>query len=188
MMLLLEQYWWLFVIALLIGVLIAWRVFGGGGKTRVETSLTSDVLEEGAAPAKRNQALIDAPKTPPEPELPPATPQAMSGVGTAVAAGAQLHEHHIHEAEQHVQDETAGGQPDDLTRIKGLGPKLSALLQSLGITRFDQIAGWSDADIDRIDAQLGNFQGRIRRDNWVEQAGFLAKGDTAGFEGRFGKL
>lgn len=62
------------------------------------------------------------------------------------------------------------------------------MLQSLGITRFDQIAAWSDSDIDRIDAQLGKFQGRIRRDNWVEQAGYLAKGDTAGFEGRFGKI
>ncbi|HEX7711783.1 MAG TPA: hypothetical protein VF418_12700 [Sphingomonadaceae bacterium] len=80
----------------------------------------------------------------------------------------------------------AGG--DDLTRIKGLGPKLAALLHSLGVTSFAQIAAWSDVDIDRIDAQLGTFAGRIRRDNWVEQAKFLAADDMAGFEGRFGKL
>mgnify|MGYP000491964002 CR=1 FL=1 len=30
---------------------------------------------------------------------------------------------------------------------------------------FAQIAAWSEADIDRIDAQLGTFAGRIRRDN-----------------------
>lgn len=184
MTVLFEQYWWLLVIALLIGIVVAWRVFGGGGKTRVETSLASDVLDEGAAPARRNQALIDSPRSAAEPELPPATPQAMSGVGTAVAAGAQLHEHHVHETEQAA----SGVAVDDLTRIKGLGPKLAKLLQTLGVTRFEQIAAWSDADIDRIDAQLGNFQGRIRRDNWVEQASFLARGDTAGFEGRFGKV
>ena len=57
----------------------------------------------------------------------------------------------------------------------------------LGITRFDQIAAWDDADIDRIDAQLGRFQGRIRRDNWVEQAKYLAAGDRVAFEDRFGK-
>ena len=36
MAVLFEQYWWLFLIALLIGIGVAWRVFGGGGKTRVE--------------------------------------------------------------------------------------------------------------------------------------------------------
>jgi len=77
---------------------------------------------------------------------------------------------------------------DDLTRIKGLGPKIAALLHSLGVTSFAQIAAWDDAQIDRIDAQLGDFAGRIRRDNWVEQAKFLGAGDMAGFEGKFGKL
>ncbi|OCC25017.1 hypothetical protein MB02_06165 [Croceicoccus estronivorus] len=193
MTVLFEQYWWLFVIALLIGVIIAWRVFGKGGKARIDTSLTADVLQEGAAPAKRNQALIDAPRTSAQPEMPPPTPQGMSGVGTAVAAAVQHQEHERHEAE-HRKDEaeaevsTTERASDDLTRIKGLGPKLAKLLQSLGITRFEQIAGWNDADIDQIDAELGNFRGRIRRDNWVEQAGYLANGDTAGFEGRFGKL
>ncbi|NCP10415.1 MAG: hypothetical protein GW859_00415, partial [Sphingomonadales bacterium] len=58
----------------------------------------------------------------------------------------------------------------------------------LGVTRYDQIAAWDAADIDRIDAQLGAFQGRIRRDDWVEQARLLAAGDTAGFEAKFGAL
>ena len=80
------------------------------------------------------------------------------------------------------------GEGDDLRRIKGVGPKLVKLLQSQGVTRFEQIANWTDADIDRIDAQLGSFAGRIRRDNWVEQAKYLASGDTAGFEAKFGKL
>lgn len=77
---------------------------------------------------------------------------------------------------------------DDLLRMKGIGPKLAALLASLGVTSFAQIAAWNDADIERIDAQLGNFRGRIQRDKWVEQAGFLARGDIAGFEALFGKL
>ena len=80
------------------------------------------------------------------------------------------------------------GEADDLTRIKGLGPKLAGLLRGLGIARFDQIAGWSEADVARIDAQLGAFEGRIARDNWIEQARYLAAGDVAGFEARFGKV
>lgn len=76
---------------------------------------------------------------------------------------------------------------DDLTRIKGLGPKIATLLHEMGITRFAQIADWEEADIDRIDAQLGRFEGRIRRDSWVEQAKFLSQGDESGFSAKFGQ-
>lgn len=78
--------------------------------------------------------------------------------------------------------------PDDLLRLKGVGPKLKALLIELGVTRYEQIAAWTDADIAAIDARLGNFKGRPVRDQWVDQAKYLAAGDTAGFEAKYGKL
>ena len=62
------------------------------------------------------------------------------------------------------------------------------LLHSLGITRYQQIASWTDADLDELDTKLGSFAGRPRRDSWVEQAKFLASGDTGGYEAKFGKL
>jgi predicted flap endonuclease-1-like 5' DNA nuclease len=65
---------------------------------------------------------------------------------------------------------------------------MAGLLGELGVTSFAQVAAWTDADIDRIDPQLGNFEGRIRRDNFVEQAKLLAAGDIAGFEATFGAL
>lgn len=77
---------------------------------------------------------------------------------------------------------------DDLLRMKGVGPKLKALLHELGITRFAQIAAWTDTDIAAIDARLGNFKGRPIRDQWVDQAKYLAAGDIAGFEAQYGKL
>ncbi|WP_246703948.1 5' DNA nuclease [Rhizobium sp. P38BS-XIX] len=65
---------------------------------------------------------------------------------------------------------------DDLKRISGVGPKLEQVLNERGFQRFADIAAWSDADIDRIDAELG-FDGRIRRDDWVGQAkALLPKG------------
>ncbi|EDL48642.1 hypothetical protein [Erythrobacter sp. SD-21] len=78
------------------------------------------------------------------------------------------------------------GNGDDLTRIKGVGPKLAATLESLGVTSFAQIAAWDDAEIDRIDSQLGRFEGRIRRDDWTGQARLLAAGDRAGFQSKYG--
>ncbi|MBN8817706.1 MAG: hypothetical protein J0I80_03165 [Sphingomonas sp.] len=82
----------------------------------------------------------------------------------------------------------AVGEPDNLRQLKGVGPKLATLLTQLGITRFDQVAAWGEAEIAAVDAHLGTFKGRITRDNWIEQATFLAKGDIAGFEAKFGKL
>lgn len=82
----------------------------------------------------------------------------------------------------------AEGPPDNLLLIKGVGPKLNTLLGELGVTRYDQIAAFTEDDIAALDAQLGTFEGRIQRDNWVEQASYLARGDTAGFEAKFGAL
>jgi predicted flap endonuclease-1-like 5' DNA nuclease len=156
MMELVEANWPVLAVALLLGLLVAWWIYFGRRRTRVSGD-RRDVLDAGADPAARNQALIDS-----APAVAVATPVAQT---VPAASGV-----------------------DDLTRIKGIGPKLRDLLASLGVTSFSQIAGWSDTDIDRIDSQLGQFEGRIRRDNWIEQAKLLAAGDTAGYENRFGKL
>jgi len=173
MMEVMQANWILLVVALLIGVAVAWWVFVASRKTTVRR----EERPEEETPARRNQALIDSapaaapPAVQPTPVEPVPEPLPASGAEAIVAPAP-----------------AAGDAADDLTRIKGLGPKLKALLGTLGVTRFAQIAAWDEAEIDRIDAQLGNFSGRIRRDNWVEQARFLAAGDTAGYEGRFGKL
>ncbi len=65
---------------------------------------------------------------------------------------------------------------DDLKRIRGVGPKLERLLNSLGIFHFDQIAGWSESELAWIDDNLEGFRGRASRDEWVAQAKTLADG------------
>ena len=78
--------------------------------------------------------------------------------------------------------------PDNLELLKGVGPKVNAMLKSMGITSFDQVANWTPADIAEIDPKLGTFAGRIGRDNWVDQAKLLVAGDVAGFEKKYGAL
>ena len=80
------------------------------------------------------------------------------------------------------------GPPDDLTRIKGLGPKAAAQLKLLGITRFAQLGALGTAESAALDEQMGVFRGRLERDRWIEQARYLARGDTTTFEKEFGKL
>ena len=82
----------------------------------------------------------------------------------------------------------AEGPADQLTLLKGLGPKAAAKLNELGVRRYDQLAALAGPELARVDGQMGPLQGRIARDRWVEQAGYLAAGDTAGFEAKFGKL
>ena len=69
----------------------------------------------------------------------------------------------------------ARGTPDDLKRIKGVGPKLENALNDLGVWHFWQIAGWSTAEIAWVDTRL-TFKGRIERDGWIDQAKILAEG------------
>jgi NADH-quinone oxidoreductase subunit E len=80
----------------------------------------------------------------------------------------------------------AGG-ADDLKMIKGVGPKLEALLNKLGVYHFDQVAGWRKAEVSWVDEHLEGFKGRVSRDNWVSQAKTLAKGGTTEFSGRVKK-
>jgi predicted flap endonuclease-1-like 5' DNA nuclease len=79
-------------------------------------------------------------------------------------------------------------QHDDLCLIKGVGPKFAEALRGLGFTRFEQIAHLTPTEIERLDERLGSFRSRITRDRIAEQAAYLARNDTDGFEQRFGKL
>jgi NADH-quinone oxidoreductase subunit E len=74
--------------------------------------------------------------------------------------------------------------PDDLKMIKGVGPKLEAMLHELGFYHFDQIANWSDAEVAWVDQNLVGFKGRVSRDNWVEQASKLATNEETEFSTR----
>ena len=87
-------------------------------------------------------------------------------------------------ADSHARD----GSTDDLQRLKGVGPKLAARLNELGITSYAQLAGLNETEVALLDDRLGPFKGRVARDRLVEQAHYLARGDKDGFEARFGKL
>ena len=211
---LVQDNWLLIVAALIVLLLVAWWVFAATRRTRVESAPG----ERGeAAPARRNQALIDAPPAVAR-DLPVPTPAGLAGIGEAVSAAAPSAPQSAPpspsapapaEAEPAPEPArepeasapapapappapadapAATGEADDLLRIKGLGPKLAERLRALGVTSLAQIAAWDDGEIDRIDAQLGRFQGRIRRDDWREQARLLTAGDRAGYEARFGRL
>lgn len=67
----------------------------------------------------------------------------------------------------------AASEPDNLTKIKGIGPVAAGQLAEQGITTFAQIAALTDADIARIDEAMPFSADQIS--DWREQAKALAK-------------
>jgi predicted flap endonuclease-1-like 5' DNA nuclease len=78
----------------------------------------------------------------------------------------------------------ASGKPDNLRRLIGIGPVNEKLLRAQGVTSFAQIAAWTAADIKRIEDVM-NFDGRIARERWIEQAKLLAAGNEKEFAKQF---
>ena len=79
------------------------------------------------------------------------------------------------------------GNPDDLKKIKGVGPKLEETLHGLGYYHFDQIAAWTPSEIAWVDENIEGFHGRATRDDWVGQAKLLAAGGETEFSERVDK-
>ena len=90
--------------------------------------------------------------------------------------------------EAHPLVAPSDGPPDNLQALKGVGPKLAAQLNAAGITRYEQLAALSSNEVALLDERMGAFKGRLERDRVSEQASYLARGDSEGFEARFGKL
>lgn len=157
-----REYWWVLPVALAIAVILFLLL-----RPRQRITLTD------SAPVRPHMAARPA--------------EGRGVVGEAAAAASDV-SGEILGAPVHrkLDNVPAGG--DDLARLKGVGPRFADALGALGFVRFEQIAGLSPTEVERLDAQLGAFRGRITRDRIVEQAAYLARGDTDGFEQRFGKL
>ena len=62
---------------------------------------------------------------------------------------------------------------DDLTVIKGIGPKFAKTLNEHGITSYKQLAELTKGEVEALEEKLG-FSGRFEREGWIEQARELA--------------
>ncbi|MEL6151437.1 MAG: ATP synthase F1 subunit gamma, partial [Chloroflexota bacterium] len=72
-------------------------------------------------------------------------------------------------------------EPDDLTKVEGIGPKMSGALNDAGIDTYQKLAEASEDDIRKAieDAGMRLAPGL---DTWPEQAEYLAKNDEEGLK------
>ncbi|URD60011.1 hypothetical protein M8312_09380 [Sphingomonas sp. KRR8] len=172
-------YWPVFVVAVAIGLIVGILIF----RPRQKVTLSRE--EEPVRAHMRQQPAIT-----PQHDIPPQvvrTAPRHEGIVDEVAAATSDVVGQVIGTRVHA-NLPEGEQPDDLQRMKGVGPKLAAILNSQGLMTYAQIAALTPSDVERIDAELGAFKGRLVRDRIVEQAAFLARGDQAGYEASFGKL
>jgi NADH-quinone oxidoreductase subunit E len=54
--------------------------------------------------------------------------------------------------------------------------KLEHKMNAAGIWHFDQIAGWTQANVEWFEYEFEGFKGRLDRDKWIEQCKKLAAG------------
>lgn len=111
-----------------------------------------------------------------------------NGLADEVAAAATDVAGEVLGVEAHRELSGAADTADDLTRLKGVGPKMVARLHELGVTGYAQLAGFNQTELAHLDERMGAFKGRLARDRVAEQADYLARGDIEGFEEKFGKL
>ena len=105
-------------------------------------------------------------------------------VAAPVAAPAAASAADVPQARPEALAAPRGGKADDLKRIKGVGPKLEALLNTLGFFHFSQVGGWTANEVAWVDQNLEGFKGRVTRDDWVAQAKILASGGETEFSAR----
>ena len=180
---------WILLI-FLIGCLIGWflrKLFGTAEATRVEPPAEPVRAVEPLRPApppspppaavKPEPVAAPVPPAPPKPVVIP-EPAAAPVAAMPAAAPARMERPRGLEAAR-------GGKPDQLQRINGIGPKNEKILHTLGFFHFDQIASWTPQQISWVDDHL-KFNGRIGREEWIEQSRLLAGGAEEEFNQRFG--
>jgi predicted flap endonuclease-1-like 5' DNA nuclease len=116
------------------------------------------------------------------PELEAAPGSAIAGdedvVEGKVPGGPQEEELQTESAEDSTEEPVAQAAPDNLTRIEGIGPKISSVLQDAGVSTFAQLADTTPEQIEQI---LEEADPRLRRlakpATWPEQAALAASGE-----------
>ncbi|RMG84154.1 MAG: hypothetical protein D6712_11745 [Chloroflexi bacterium] len=187
---------WLLLLIVLTAFSLVWTFYEPEkpSSTAIETAQKAEVAAQEAAKKAEAakaaaQAKAEAPTAPPKPAPAPEPepPKAEAPPEPAPApepeppkAEAPPEPAPAPEPEPPKAEEPApSGEPDDLTRIEGIGPKYRDALVSEGITTYAQLAEMSLDDIKAIIKKAG-MRNTASMSTWAEQAKLAAAGDWDG--------
>lgn len=131
-----------------------------GGAEALQASI--DSLAEEILLQHQQQVLADKP-------APRAASSTVGSSGQAPAAAAV------------AEAEPPAGEPEDLTVIEGIGPKMSSALIAAGITTYAQLAAATEDDL-RAAIEAAGMRFSPSLVTWAEQAAYAARGDWDGLK------
>ena len=120
-----------------------------------------DVENRAAFATERPSAPVAT--APPKPASNPSLSAAAAAIASSAAAA-----------------DSKRGSHDNFQRISGVTAELEKTLLTNGVTRYDQLAAWSRVDVDSFD-KLTSGDGRVLRENWIEQARILSSGGETAY-------
>ncbi len=142
---------------------------GAGEGTEPMDPVQKEVLDATAAPSQPTDAhAID----PTQPDVADAVLNDRQDEATSEA---------LAPSDRISAEPASGAGPDDLTLIAGIGGRMQTALHAAGYNNFTQLAAASDDEL-RAAIEAGGMRLAPTLSTWREQAGFLARGDRAGFE------
>jgi len=128
-----------------------------------EAPLHEAPLQEASEPAvPEPEAAATAPEPPEAAAAVPAPPEDMP-VAAPPAPAAEP------SSPSAKSEPAANPEPDELQRIRGIGPAIASKLHARGITSFAQMAALDSSAVSELDTAL-DLKGRIERDDWIGQA------------------
>ncbi|WP_394692159.1 hypothetical protein [Hyphobacterium sp.] len=161
MLWLIWQMWFFLLMAFLIGLGLGWRLWSASGEAGKALQAAKDEIgrlqrenDSLSSVAARHQAALEVSQSSAKPESADSKPVAKPAKKKAAAS---------------PKTPSRPIEVNDLTELKGLGPKAAEALNAEGVTSFQQIATWTKTDIAKWDETL-TARGRIERDDWVGQA------------------
>jgi large subunit ribosomal protein L21 len=148
-----------------------------GHRQDLTTVRITEILTDGMAPSKAaipalwNRELGRTPT--PRPIVPNGLHAQSRRTGPFKAKASASAAHHDRPFELLKAPE--GGKADELGLISGVADKTEHVLNDHGIYHFWQIANMTDAEAEKVEHDI-KFHGRIRREEWREQARELMAG------------
>jgi len=150
------------------------RARGSAASIRKRTSHLTVVLSNEGGPEEKSGRTPKVNKSKAKSEAPVAAAKAEKAPTTVAVEKSASGTPRLDEVRGMVYD-SPPAESDDLKLISGVGPVLEEKLNSVGIYRFEQIAKWTERNVEEFE-ELLSLEGRVEREDWIAQAKALSEG------------
>ena len=172
--------WLMLAIFFLVLALVFWLwIMREQQSAEEEAGDALDAAEETLKKLEDKAAAQSATGPEPEPEVEAAAPEPEPVAEVEAVAPAPEPVAKVKATPAPAPKAATSSEPDDLTRVEGIGPKYAEILNAAGVNTFAQIAAMSENEIVDLIKSNGGRKSKSMG-TWAEQAKLAAAGDWDG--------